>query len=296
MDPEALSCYAFGLPAALRAHELGDDFKSRITASAPPVAAGGKAAAKPPAKGAAPPANAQVVPTAAWNPLVKDPDDIASSPLPSDPLVVGAFTVLQRIGVVQPSETAAIDVKFDPSGCENSKERLRVFITGADYSEPSAQFLKIFDLSGDSCIPAIDNEDMNGIFEEQEVVSSLAELGNKTSGAGGIEKLAVGKVVYAQEEKVLAFGPIVCNNASGKGLMERIKITNPTKIDTKVKFSISSSAPKPVVDAPPAKDAKGAKGGAAAAAAAAATTSGSSEEQIFRVHPESWDIPPHEHR
>jgi hypothetical protein len=207
--------------------------------------------------------------------------------------VVGAFTVLQRIGVVQPSETAAIDVKFDPSACENSKERLRVFITGADYSDPSAQFLKIFDLSGDSCIPAIDNEDMNGIFEEQEVVSSLSELGNKTSG--GIEKLAVGKVVYAHEEKVLAFGPIVCNNASGKGMTERIKITNPTKIDTKVKFSISSSNPKPVADAPPTKDAKGGKGGAAAAAATASTTA-SAEEQIFRVHPESWDIPPHEHR
>jgi hypothetical protein len=62
------------------------------------------------------------------------------------------------------------------------------------------------------------------------------------SSLGGVEKLAVGHVVFALQENLLAFGPVLCNNTTGgKGVMERIKITNPTKIDCKVRFFIGSS-------------------------------------------------------
>ncbi len=73
---------------------------------------------------------------------------------------------------------------------------------------------------------------MNSIFEGQEVAHSLADsTGDKsTEGGGKIEKLAVGKVVYAQSEKMLAFGPV----SWGQAGRERMCISNPTKIDTKV--------------------------------------------------------------
>ena len=95
-------------------------------------------------------------------------------------------------------------------------------------------------LPGDSCFPAITTEDTTSIFEEQEVVNSLADLVGGTEGDVGskLDKLAVGKVIYAEKEKILAFGPITCGQPGTRGVMERIKISNPTKIDTKVKLRV----------------------------------------------------------
>lgn len=313
LDPAAFSLYAFGLPAALRSSELGDDFKSRVAGGgnysiytsifflqinnkqyvivrlggAPVAPAGGKAAAKPPAKGAPAPAIADTS-TAQWNPFVKDPDELAPCVVPSDPLVVGAFTVIQRAGVIQPGETSGFDIKFDPSGCESAHERLRILLAGVDPLDSSSMvLLKNFDVTGDSCIPAIVDDDMNGIFEEQEVVSQLSEA----SSSGGIEKLPVGKVVFASQENMLAFGPVLCNNTGAKGVLERIKITNPTKIDAKVKFSIAAGTKSADVAAAAAvaAPAKGAKGAPVPATPV-------QEVLNFTVHPESWEIPPHEHR
>lgn len=119
---------------------------------------------------------------------------------------------------------------------------------------------------GDSCFPAITTEDTTSIFEEQEVVNSLADLvgGNEGDIGSKLDKLAVGKVIYAEKEKILAFGPIMCGQPGTKGVMERIKISNPTKIDCKVKFRVASSdegldanANKDVAVAAPAAAAKG---------------------------------------
>ena len=74
-------------------------------------------------------------------------------------------------------------------------------------------------MTGESCVPAIVTDDVYSIFEEQEIVSSLADSmtsKNKDDpGAGKIEKLAVGKVVYAEAEKMLAFGPVSCAQMQG---------------------------------------------------------------------------------
>ena len=142
-------------------------------------------------------------------------------------------------------------------------------------------------LPGDSCFPAITTDDTTSIFEEQEVVNSLADLVGGTEGDVGskLDKLAVGKVIYAEKEKILAFGPIMCGQPGTRGInsfyqcsmfnaplslhliaypstqphqlilpraptntpinhpgvMERIKISNPTKIDCKVKFRVAAS-------------------------------------------------------
>ena len=77
-------------------------------------------------------------------------------------------------------------------------------------------------MTGESCVPAIVTDDIYSIFEEQEVVPSLADTmtskskgDGDSSGAGKFEKMAVGRVVYAEAEKMLAFGPVSCVQAQG---------------------------------------------------------------------------------
>ena len=120
LDGPAFACYAQGVPAALRHGELGDGYVERVKGADTGAAGkGGKKAEKPPAKGkGAAPAG----PASTLNPLVVDPDELPVATAPEDPLVVGAFTVLPRIGVVQPGQSVGIDMTFDPSGCETVKE------------------------------------------------------------------------------------------------------------------------------------------------------------------------------
>ena len=291
LDPKAFACYAYGTPAALRKNELGENYLEKVGGAG----AGGKDAKAAPAKGKGAPAAA--TPSSTSNPLVQDPDSLAEAAVPDDPLVVGAFTILGRVGVVQPGATGFFDMKFDPSGSQGTKEKLRICITGIDHHDAPAQLLRSFEVTGESCIPAITNEDYESIFEEQEVVSSLLDSG--MSDGGKIEKLPVGKVIYAEKENILAFGPVLCGQQGYKGACERIRITNPTKIDAKVRFEIMT--PEKAAEAKGAsasagagagKDAKGkapppAKGGA---------PSSDAVPQMFTVQPEVWEIPPHEHR
>lgn len=273
LDAPALAAYAYGIPAACREAELGDNYKERMADG------GGGKGGKTPAKGK----GGDVSASSGTNPLVVDPDELELGAIPEDPLVVGAFTVHPRVGIAAPGETIVIDVTFDPNGHDIARESMRLCISGVDQRHQLSQTIRSFELTGESCFPAILNSDHNNIFEEQEVVEGLAEA--LPGGAGFVEKLPVGKVVYAQKENLLAYGPVMCGNASNKGVMERIRITNPTKIDTKVRFKVS--APGGGADAG-GKDAKGKGKGAPAG--------GDEVVSAFTVHPELWDIPPHEYR
>eukprot|EP01031_Cornospumella_fuschlensis_P047913 gene47913-58696_t len=181
LDGPAFSAYAFATPTALRAVELGQNYLSRAGGGGGD--AKGKKDAKPPAKGKGPVVEA---PPSTLNPLVQDPDNLVLGTLPSDPLVVGAFTVHPRVATVLPGQSISIDVKFDPSGCETVKEKLRICISGANPDDPLVHTLKTFELVGESCLPSIVCDDTNSIFEEQEIVSSLAEsTGEKSTEGGG---------------------------------------------------------------------------------------------------------------
>ena len=300
LDAAAFGCYAQAVPQAIRSDELGEGYLERIKGGA--GAAGGKPV--PAAKGKAPPpkkgAPVVATPTSSLNPLVVDSDELPVGVLPDDPLVVGAFTVLPRIGTVLPGQTVNIDMKFDPSGCDTVKERMRLCISGVDPKDASSQVIKTFEVTGESCVPAIVTDDFYSIFEEQEIVHSLADsTGDKSSEGGGkIEKLPVGKVVFAETEKMLAFGPVSCNSqAAGKGVIERVRISNPTKIDIKVKFSVltpeEASGPRPQSAGATKGKAPPAKGGKGAAVTAAPVVE---KPNAFTVQPERWEIPPHEHR
>jgi hypothetical protein len=302
LDPSAFAAYACGVPAAMRGKELGEEYLKRLGGGGGGgTDKGGKKDAKPPVKGKGAPVDAP--PPSSLNPLVQDPDSLALTPAPSDPLVVGAFTIHPRVATIQPGQAVSIDMKFDPSGCETVVEKLRICVGGADPNDPLTIVMKSFELVGESCLPAMVCNDFNSIFEEQEIVSSLAESTGENSVAGGkIEKLPVGKVVFAEAEKTLAFGPVSCAQ-SGRGVMERVKITNPTKIDIKAKFKVVSPEVAAALSGGGAKDPK-AGAGKDAKGGKDAGKGGKKAEPVaqvvipeaFVVQPESWEIPPHESR
>lgn len=291
LDNATFAAYAFAVPAAMRSQELGENYLRRLN----PSEQGGKGAKKEkPATGKGKGKEADL-PKSTLNPFVQDPDNLPCVPLPIDPLVVGAFTIHPRITTVLPGQSISIEVKFDPSGCDVAKEKLRICISGANPVDALTKILTSFELVGESCQPAIVCDDMASIFEEQEIVNSLAEFtgGKSSEGEGKLEKLPIGKVVYAESEKMLAFGPVCCSQ-SGRGVVERIRISNPTKIDIKAKFRIISPeeaaalSSTTVVKTP--KDSKPKGKGSQIPPPETVLTS------AFSVQPESWDIPPHEHR
>ena len=251
------------------------------------------------------------------NVLLFDPDGIPAVSAGETSLIVGAFSVSPRIGVISPGQVVGIDITFDPVGCDAVREKLRFVLTGTDENDALYQAAAAFDLTGDSCFPSIITEDISSIFEEVEVVPSLSASLSTTDrdrdrdregdregdegegGDGKYNKLPVGKVVYAVKENIMAWGPVMCGTSGTRGVVERIKITNPTKIDTKVRFKILtveeaselasglSTTKSGIKESKvPKKDVKIPKGGAAVLVL----------DSAFSVQPEVWDIPPHEHR
>lgn len=236
--------------------------------------------------------------TCGGNPYVFDPDSIPTVTVTETPLMVGAFSVHPRMGIVGVGQVVGVDITFDPTGCDSVRERLRFVISGTDEGDPLHQTAAAFDVTGDSCFPSIMTEDISSIFEELEVVPSLSLPSGGVDGEDSkYSKLPVGKVVYAERERLMAWGPVMCGTLGSKGVVERIRITNPTKIDVKVKFKIltieeatelaAGSGVKPGgKDKTPKKDLKVSKGSTVCAPS----------DCVFSVQPEVWDIPPHEHR
>ena len=260
------------------------------------------------------------------NVYVYDPDGIAAVTIPDTVLRVGAFTISPYIGIIGPGQVAGVDITFDPSGCETVNEKLRFVVCGSDESDSSNQVEAVagFDLVGDSCYPCIITDDKSSIFEEIEVVPSLtaliesgtgagegvgAEMGTGTrtgmrTGTGDDEKhgrVPVGKVVFAEKENIMMWGPVMCGAGDTRGVAERIRITNPTKIDIKVKFRILASEEATegnnstlnVKVNGKDKDTKSLK---KEGKSSKATVIPVTVESAFTVQPEVWDIPPHEHR
>ena len=46
--------------------------------------------------------------------------------------MVGAFTILPRIGHCAPGDAVGIDMKFDPNGIDKARETVRICISGVD--------------------------------------------------------------------------------------------------------------------------------------------------------------------
>ncbi|GLE01730.1 hypothetical protein PINS_up010564 [Pythium insidiosum] len=196
-------------------------------------------------------------------------------------LIAGQFSVAPDCGAIDPGTTVGLDVTFQPKDCDVYRELLYVDITGRNTADANAGDALVYELVGESCFPGINASDVESIFEEQIVVRSLGTdtaltlNGSSASGslgAGTASLLSLQTVVYAEREKVFSFGAMIAA-PSGKGCVERFKISNPTKVSTTVQFQITPTAGTSI------------EGGAAPAAMAA-----------FTVQPAVWEIPPLEHR
>ena len=334
LDGPAYVTVVRNIPYNHRTKILGDNYMSKLTGfgakieklSGPPnskIIRGKTDAKKVDTK------NLKIVDSGGSNMCVYDPDGIAPMAVTDATMRVGSFTVFPYIGVIGPGQIAGVDITFDPSGCETAKEKLRFVVCGSDESDSSNQTIAVavggggggggvFDIAGDSCYPCIITEDTSSIFEEIEVISSLASLVESCTGTGmgsGLEigagmgsrddekhsRVPVGKVIFAEKENIMVWGAVMCGAGDTRGVAQRVRITNPTKIDTKVKFRIltteeaaeGTSSTLNVKVTGKEKDIKTLK---KEAKSSKVTVIPVAVESAFTVQPEVWDIPPHEHR
>lgn len=226
--------------------------------------------------------------------------------VPDDPLSLGRFEIAPSGGLVQPGQSVSVTVKYSPENACAHRESLCLRVSGSDPSDGACTLAASYDLLAESCVPGIVTSDWRDIFEEQAVIPSLADVmddawaagrgggnGDGAAGGGGGGGRAGGRVCFAEEQRMFAFGSVVSSQAP-TGICERFKISNSNKIPCTVKFAISPAAGPKESDQPPADSkAKKGKGGKGAEEDIAP---GEADVAAFAVHPETWEIPPHEHR
>ena len=232
--------------------------------------------------------------------------------IPDDPLSLGRFELAPSGGLVQPGQSVSVTVRYSPENANAHRESLCLKVSGSDPSDGACALAASYDLLAESCVPGIVTSDWRDIFEEQSVIPSLADViddawaaaasgggggglggGDGAAGGGGRGGRAGGRVCFAEEQHMFTFGSVVSSQAP-IGICERFKISNSNKIPCTVKFAISPAA-GPKDSEPPPSDSK-AKKGKGGKGAEEEPAPGEADVAAFAVHPETWDIPPHEHR
>lgn len=226
--------------------------------------------------------------------------------VPDDLLSLGRFEVSPSGGLVQPGQSVSVTVRYSPENACAHRESLSLKVSGSDPEDGTCTLAASYDLLAESCVPGIITSDWRDIFEEQSVISSLADVvddawaagrvgasGDGAAGGGGGGGRAGGRVCFAEEQRMFTFGSVVSSQAPA-GVCERFKISNSNKIPCTVRFNISPAAGPKDSEQPPADSkAKKGKGGKGAEEEVAP---GEADVAAFAVHPETWEIPPHEHR
>ncbi|MCQ2815786.1 MAG: hypothetical protein MJ252_00825, partial [archaeon] len=186
------------------------------------IANSGKAAKKAPAK--APPKN----------------DPKKGKGAQEEELRIGKYVIKNFKGVVEKDSVAKIEVTFTAEGQQFCSANLAIDIQGR---EPEDNKLGIpFDLVAESCIPGIETQDFDSIFEEQTVLASISPDSSKRSFAAS--------GVYGIEEKVFWFGTVILSK-NPDGVAERFKLINNNKIPCNVRVSIKQRSNNPKVEPPP---------------------------------------------
>ena len=94
-------------------------------------------------------------------------------------LTLGCFTLEPPAGTIAPGEKAEISVAFAPdAGLENARRHAE--LAGLDVADrdPKDRPLGVpYEISGESCVPGIECEDLASVFEEHRVVPSLDPFG-----------------------------------------------------------------------------------------------------------------------
>jgi len=85
-------------------------------------------------------------------------------------LGVSQFQISPAYGSIPPESSIQIEVKFNAQGAKLYEQKIAVDVTNRDPSDQPQGIL--YELMGESCIPGINNENFDAIFEEQIVVPS----------------------------------------------------------------------------------------------------------------------------
>lgn len=168
-------------------------------------------------------------------------------------LEISQYKLKPSAGSIEPDSSEVITVDFVAEGAKFYETSLGIDISGTDPSGLGGGLM--FDLSAESCIPGINTEDMDSIFEEQTVIPSLDPSVNTQT--------VITSSLYAIQEKVFQFGTLIASKVP-EGAVEKFKIINPNKVPCTVNFSVEPR------------------------------TQSKSEGFAFEVSPESVRIPPHE--
>ena len=188
--------------------------------------------------------------------------------------VIGQFVVNPAGGILQPGQSVGVEVKFNPMGGAVYREDLKILISGCDDADNNVVNASVYECIGESCFPGVVVNDYRSIFEEQTVIGSMAELGevgganNRVTSKTAGNTNAIAKAVFAEDDVLFSFGNVISSSTGAdKGTMEKFRITNPTKVNSVVSFSLASS-----------------EGGT------------DTDVDCFVIQPSSWDIPAHEYR
>ena len=174
--------------------------------------------------------------------------------LPDDALQIGQYTIIPGEDTITPGNSSIIEVTFTAKDAEFYQTTLGIDIYGKNPKEQSEGI--IYELAAESCIPGINTTDVESIFEEQTVISSLDPSINTQS--------IITKSIYSIEENVFWFGTLIASK-SPEGEVEKFKVINVNKIPCTVNFNCTPRA------------------------------SSRSEGFAFDVQPKQVKIPPHEH-
>ena len=144
-----------------------------------------------------------------------------------DDLKIGKYIIKNYKGVIAPGSSAKVDVIFNAEGQQFCSANLAIDIQGR---QPDDEPLGIpFDLVAESCIPGIETNDFDNIFEEETVLQSLGpDISRQSIVSNGI---------YGIDEKVFWYGTIIPSKYP-KGVTKRFKLINNNKIPCTVQVNV----------------------------------------------------------
>lgn len=134
-----------------------------------------------------------------------------------------------------PDSSATVEVTFSGSGQKLYEQKLGLDIQNRDPEDEPKGIL--YELVAESCIPGINTEDFETIFEEQVVMAS------QQSGASTANM--INSNVFYVEEKVFHFGTLVPSKIPD-GIVEKFKIQNNNKVACTIKFDARKKTPTSV--------------------------------------------------
>lgn len=192
----------------------------------------------------------------------KKKDDKKGDGATGPPLTVGSFVVEPGNATIAPGTTLQVKVTFNAEGDKGFLETIGLHISERDFTDHPTGML--YELSGDSCIPGINAQDVETIFEEHRLLNSMdpfnpiplafykrerlfdfgpvvAQLSDTASEDA---KAAAGKAPAAKApppaKGQVAEPPALTEDEEerSRGVRANLRISNPSKVPCSVQFSI----------------------------------------------------------